>query len=67
MKNLYDESIMWGTHASVKNIDNKKEYINDYLIEDYEIGHTGEMMNWRLNVIAIYTDLLLKLFKNYEE
>ncbi len=23
MKNLYDESIMWGTHASVKNIDNK--------------------------------------------
>ena len=44
---------------------NKIEYINDYLIEDYEIGHTGEMMNWRLNVIAIYTDLLLKLFKNY--
>ena len=46
---------------------NKIKYINDYLIEDYEIGHTGEIMNWRLNVIAIYTNLLLKLFKNYEE
>ena len=45
MKNLYDESIMWGTHASVKNIDNKicqkvyEEYtmttIKDHVIDEW--------------------------------
>ena len=30
MKNLYDESIMWGTLASVKNIDNKLKFFNKF-------------------------------------
>lgn len=29
MKNLYDESIMWGTHASVKNMITK--YVKKYM------------------------------------
>ena len=45
MKNLYDEKIMWGTHASVRNIDNKvceKVYtdytmttIKDHVIDEW--------------------------------
>ena len=64
MKNLYDESIMWGTHGSVKNIDDKicKKVYQDYTlttIKDHVIDR------WVFNTIKdLDLDSFVKLY-NY--
>ena len=62
MKNLYDESIMWGTHASVKNIDNK---ICQKVYEEYTMTTIKDHVidEWVFNTIK---SLLYLIYFNYD-
>ena len=62
MKNLYDESIMWGTHASVKNIDNK---ICQKVYEEYTMTTIKDHVidEWVFNTIkSLDLESLVKLY-----
>ena len=62
MKNLHDESIMWGTHASVKNIDNK---ICQKVYEEYTMTTIKDHVidEWVFNTIkSLDLESLVKLY-----
>ena len=67
MKNLYDESIMWGTHASVKNIDNK---ICQKVYEEYTMTTIKDHVidEWVFNTIkSLDLESLVKLYDYVEK
>ena len=76
MKNLYDESIMWGTHASVKNIDNKicqkvyEEYtmttIKDHVIDEWVFNTIrGQITSYTMEYYEPFIEDILNIDTYY--